>query len=161
MKPLALAALFAAFASPALAGEAADYAPLQLYQGSWVVTLQGGGKTVRLENACGRIGTIYGCQQTVDGKAGGWVLFLPTDTAGKWKTQHIGLDGRSGERTGDLTIAGDLWTYMDVEPASGGQTWTRVTNRFDGPDKTHFEIAASTDGKAWTVTAAGDDVRVK
>jgi hypothetical protein len=162
MKPLALAALFAALAAPAFAGEeAADYGPLQLYQGSWIVTPAGGGKVARLENACGRIGAMFGCEQTVDGKSGGWVLFLPAGAPGKWKTQHVGPDGRAGGQAGDLTIEGGVWTFMGVEASGGGQTWWRTINRFDGPDRIHFEAAHSSDGKTWTADAAGETARVK
>jgi hypothetical protein len=162
MRPLALAAALAAAATalPALAGEAPDYAPLTLYQGSWILAADGG-KPVRIDNACGRIGALYGCQQTVDGKLGAWVLFVPAGASGKWKTQNVRPDGGSPGRPGDLTIDGELWTYMGDEVENGVKTWTRVTNRFSGPDRIHFEIARSTDGKTWTVARAGDETRAK
>jgi hypothetical protein len=163
MRPLALAAALsaAALASPALAGEAPDYAPLMLYQGGWVTTPPDGGKTVRLDNACGRIGALYGCEQTVDGKPGGWILFVPAAERGRWKTQHITPDGGSSDKPGDLAIDGELWTYMGDHEENGVKIWTRVINRFSGPDHIHFEIARSTDGSTWTVLRAGDEARSK
>lgn len=163
MRPFALAAALssAALALPALAGEAPDYAPLMLYQGAWVMTPADGSKTVRIDNACGRIGALYGCEQTVDGKPGGWVFFLPAGVRGKWETQHVTPDGGSPDRPGDLSIDGELWTYMGDDVENGVKTWTRVINRFSGSDHIHFEIARSTDGKTWTVVRAGDETRAK
>src|SRR5579883_1760775 len=57
------------------------YTPLRLYEGTWKATSQseGGAPTSKIiANECGRIGQFFGCQQTVDGKAGALILFLPS-----------------------------------------------------------------------------------
>lgn len=156
----AAAAAIAQGSAPAAAEATPDYAPLNLYRGSWQVNAAGAPQA-RLDNICGRIGTLFGCEQIVDGKPGAYILFVPTAERGKWKTQNMTLDGRSSATAGDLTIEGDLWTYMGSGTVNGVTTWTRVTNQFSGADKAHFEVAHSTDGKTWAVAASGDETRVK
>jgi hypothetical protein len=67
--------------SPAPApSDDAQYAPLWLYQGNWIVTPKNavaGAKPDRLENQCGKIGRYFACQQTVNGKVGSLINLYP------------------------------------------------------------------------------------
>lgn len=134
------------------------YDPLHLYEGTWVMTPSGGGATVTIVNDCGRIGRFFGCQQTVNGKAGGVILFIPRDTVGQYFTQAVAPDGRAMGR-GELTIAGPHWTYMGHDGEGDSLKYFRTTNEFTGRDRIHFELATSHDGTSWTVTQSGDEVR--
>lgn len=154
------AVLSAALLLPALHVGAPDpvYDPLRLYEGTWVMTPTGGGATTTIANDCGRIGRFYGCQQTVNGKTGGVILFIPRDTVGKYFTQAVAPDGRAMGR-GELTIAGPHWTYLGRDGSGDSVTYYRTTNDFTGRDRIHFELATSHDGTNWTVTQSGDEVR--
>ncbi len=61
---------------------------------------------------------------------------------------------------GDLEIDGEHWTYSSKDVENGKTIFYRTTNLFHGPDRIHFELAQSTDGKQWTVTSKGDEVRI-
>ena len=150
----------AVFSLPRITTPAPDpvYDPLRLYEGTWVMTPTAGGATMTIANACGRIGTFYGCQQTVNRKRGGVILFIPRDTVGQYFTQAVAPHGRAMGR-GDLTIAGTHWTYLGRDSTAGGVTYYRTINDFTGSDRIHFEIANSHDGTNWTVTQSGDEVR--
>lgn len=149
-------------ATPRISITAPDpvYDPLRLYEGSWVMTPTGGGATgrVTITNDCGRIGHFYGCQQTVNGKTGGVILFIPRDTVGRYFTQAIAPDGRAMGR-GELTIAGPHWEYLGHDQSGDTVTYYRTTNDFTGRDRIHFELATSHDMTHWTVTQSGDEAR--
>lgn len=134
------------------------YDPLRLYEGTWVMTPTGGGAPTTIANDCGRIGRFYGCQQTVNGKTGGVILFIPRDTAGKYFTQGIAPDGTALGR-GELTITGPHWMYLGHAGSGDSVTYYRTTNDFSGSDRIHFELATSHDGTNWTVTHSGDEQR--
>ncbi len=140
----------------------AVYAPLWLYQGSWQVTrksLAAGAKPDQLVNQCALLGKYFACQQTVNGADGGLVIFIPAEKAGQYYTQNITKEGRAGGK-GDLDISGDHWTYSSRWPEENGKiTYYRTTNLFTGKNRIHFEQAESPDGKQWTVTGSGDEVR--
>jgi hypothetical protein len=134
------------------------YDPLHLYEGTWVMTPARGGAAVTITNDCGRIGRFYGCQQTVNGKTGGVILFIPRDTVGRYFTQAVAPDGRAMGR-GELTIAGPHWEYLGHDGEGDSVEYFRTTNDFTGRDRIHFELATSHDGANWTVTQSGDEVR--
>jgi hypothetical protein len=151
--------LLAAFVA---AAEPQDpYAPLRLYQGSWNVTRHEKAQTITdsLVNACSQIGLYYACQQTVNAKTAALVVFIPDGNSGHYFTHAVLPDGHSPGR-GELTITGSHWVYLGHSDDPGGKTtWYRTTNDFAGKDRIHFESAQSTDGKTWTVTGDGDDIR--
>ena len=169
MRCLALAVLLSALAptlaaGAASAGEAPDYAPLKLYDGAWKARFadsKGAPQVVTIANSCARVGVNFACQQSVDGAPGGTTLFLPGATRGQWRTRRVSPTGETGGEAGALTIEGPVWTFLDQEKTAAGVAWTRNINRFSGPDRIHFEIAASSDGKTWTPGLAGDEVRVQ
>ena len=140
-------------------GAADPYAPLQLYEGAWQVTqtTPAGKKPDRLVNDCAQIGRYFACQQTVNGKPGSLVVFIPDTMAGHYHTQIVLPDGAALGPAGTLTIAGDRWIYLGGPDAKGVRY--RTINVFSGRNRIHFESARSTDGKTWTVTMAGDEVR--
>ncbi len=141
------------------------YAPLRLYDGSWTVTMHDAtsGKTTTdsLLNACHFFGKYFACQQTVNGKVGALVVFVPRDTPGHYYTQPVLPDGSAtgrSELTIELTVGGSHWVYLGHDEENGKTTWYRTTNDFTGTDRIHFEQATSPDGEAWTVTGSGDEV---
>ncbi len=141
-------------------GVAEPYAPLRLYEGAWQVTstpTSAGKKPDRLVNDCAQAGRYFACQQTVNGKPGALVVFIPGTMPGHYHTQIVLPDGTALGPAGTLTIAGDRWTYLG-EPDAKGVRY-RTINVFSGRDRIHFESARSTDGKTWTVTMAGDETR--
>ncbi|MDQ2889309.1 MAG: hypothetical protein M3R65_01980 [Gemmatimonadota bacterium] len=134
------------------------YAPLRLYQGAWALAARGASRPDIIVNRCARVGAYFGCEQTVNGKPAGLILFLPLDTAGAYHTQFLDADARARGR-GDLTIAGNNWLYSTRHPGDS-VGYHRTTNVFTGRDRIHFEAAESRDGVAWTVTASGDERRL-
>jgi len=134
------------------------YAPLQLYAGAWTVTMNDSGKTTTdsLVNDCHLFARHFACQQTVNGKVGALVVYVPAETPGHYYIQNVLPDDRAAGR-GELTVEGTRYTYANHNDDS--TQWWRTTNEFRGNDRIHFEQATSTDGKTWTVTRTGDEVR--
>lgn len=138
------------------------YAPLRLYQGAWQVTQSqppAGRKPDRLVNDCAQAGRYFACQQTVNGTPGPLVVFIPDATPSHYHTQIVRPDGSALGPPGTLTIDGDHWTYLGQPDAQGVRY--RTINVFSGRDRIRFESARSTDGKAWVVTMAGEEERVR
>ncbi len=135
------------------------YAPLRLYEGAWQVTqtTPAAKKPDRLVNDCAQIERYFACQQTVNGKPGALVVFIPDAAPGHYHTQIILPDGTALGPPGTLTLAGEHWTYLGTPDAKGVRY--RTINVFSGRDHIHFEAARSTDGKTWTVPMAGDELR--
>jgi hypothetical protein len=152
------------FLSPLLAlGAPADpaFTPLWPYEGTWQVTRSGaaaGQKPDELVNQCALVGKYFACQQTINGKAGGLLVIVPTGQAGRYYTQTIMPEGRATGRD-DLEISGTKWTYTSRRQQGGKTTQYRTINNFIGKDHIHFERAESTDGKQWTTTDSGDERR--
>ncbi len=161
MKKASLVAAFALiFCSQVMALEPV-YRPLWLYEGSWKATrgdAQGKPVATEIANDCARVGRFFACQQTVDGKAGPMIVFLPADKPGDYYTQSVMTDGLAGGR-GELHIEGDRWTFLGKSEKDGKLTYYRTTNVFTGTDHIHYEQAESSDGKTWTVTGGGDEIR--
>jgi hypothetical protein len=140
-----------------------DYAALSRYRGTWRVSpanRPSGAKPDLLVNQCALVGSYFACQQTVNGKNGGLMIFIPADQPEHFYTQVIMPEGRATGRD-DLEIAGDRWTYTSRRLDQGKTTFYKTTNTFQGRNKIHFEQADSTDGKQWTVRNSGDEVRVR
>jgi len=152
------------FLSPLLALAASTdpaYMPLWPYQGMWQVTRSGaaaGQKPDELVNQCALVGKYFACQQTINGKAGGLLVIIPTGQPGRYYTQTIMPEGRATGRD-DLEISGSQWTYRSRRQQGSKTTQYRTINNFVGKDHIHFERAESTDGKQWTVTDSGDERR--
>ena len=150
--------LFVVFAAAAVAADDSAYEPLKLYQGTWkAVVADAGAKADELVDECGRTGKYFTCQQTVNGKTGSLLIFVPAETAGHYFTNSVTTEGWAGGR-GELEITGDRWMYSSK---SQDGKYHRTLNQFTSRDKIHFEISESTDGEHWKVLRSGDEVRVK
>lgn len=134
------------------------YVPLQRYEGAWRVMPDGKTKPDRLVNDCARVGRFFACQQTVNGKPGPLLIFIP-DSAGHYHTQVVRGDGAALGPPGTLTLSDDHWVYLS-KPDSKGVRY-RTVNDFQGPDRIHFVVAHSSDGKRWVVTLSGVEERVR
>ncbi len=154
---LVLALLYPSAGASAPGGP--TYAPLWLYQGEWQSTDKNG-KIDRLENQCSLLGVYFACQQSVNGKVGSLIVFVPTEKPGSYHTQAVLPEGWAAGR-GDLSIEGDRWTYSSKDVESDKTTYYRTTNVFTGKDKIHYEQSESADGVTWTVTNSGDEQRLR
>jgi hypothetical protein len=157
----ALCLLALACSISSLSADDPVYAPLWLYQGSWIVTpknLTTGASPDQLTNDCALAGKYFACQQTVNGKVAALLVFIPTDTPEHYFTNALLPDGHAGGR-GELEISGDHWTYMGKSEGGGKTSYHRTRNSFTGKDHIHYEQGESADGVNWTVTGSGDEVR--
>jgi hypothetical protein len=148
---------------PALFGAGTPYDPLWLYEGHWKGTVKTGDSvsaTVDLVNTCGRIGTFFGCQQTVNGKTGAVLLYVPAGPPGRYYTQVIQPEGSAAGGRGELQIEGDRWTFQSQTKLEGTTSYSRTTNVFTGKDHIHFEQSESSDGEHWVVKMSGDNARL-
>jgi hypothetical protein len=137
------------------------FAPLWLYDGGWQVApknIAAGAKPDQLLNECKQVGMYFTCQQTVNGKAGALLIFIPTEKKGHYYTQNVRPEGFASGR-GDLDIEGDRWTYLSRALEDGKSKYYRTQNVFNGKDHIHYESSESSDGSKWTVTNSGDEVR--
>jgi len=142
------------------------YAPLKLYDGKWDVAMAGEKGPTRLENHCAKTGLFFMCEQTVNGKTGALIVFLPFAkmAAGgeEYRTQALHADASPGSGDwGKLTIEGDKWMYFWESSDHGKTTHWRNVNNFSGTDKIHFEIQSSEDGTTWKTQNSGEEQRVK
>ena len=155
MKRIVFASLAIALIAAALSAADDPYAALRMYDGSWKA--QNGDQ---LTDHCTLVGTYFVCQQTVNGKVGALLVFIPKGTPGDFYTQNILPEGWATGR-GDLHIEGNRWTYGGKSEKDGKVTYYRTVNVFTGADKIHSESSDSPDGEQWTVTRTGDLVRVR
>lgn len=138
------------------------YAPLRLYDGVWQVRPQERPPAEppdRLEDVCRQLGSYFACQQMVNGKLGALLVFIPAGRSGHYHTQAVMPEGWAAGR-GELEIEGDWWVYSSKAGSGNETVYYRTTNVFMGRDRIHYELARSPDGKGWTVTGSGDEVRV-
>ncbi len=143
------------------------YNALKLYEGKWDSTTTIGEKeSIRIENHCAQTGRFFVCEQVVDGKTVGLVVFLPVakEPSGgeEYKTTGLSPDDGSSGGWNKMTIEGDRWIYSWEHTNEAGKKilWRNV-NQFFGTAKIHFEIQRSEDGKNWTTIKGGDETRVK
>jgi hypothetical protein len=137
------------------------YAPLWLYQGNWIASAKDlalGASPDQLTDDCALVGQYFTCQQTVNGKVGALLVFVPAETPGHYFTNAIVPQGYAGGR-GELEISGDRWTYSSKSVDGDKTTYHRTLNIFTGKDHIHYEQGESVDGINWTVTGSGDEVR--
>jgi len=152
--------LLAFLSDPSLA--AIQFSDVATYDGAWALasphTLAGPGKSDSIVNHCNRTASYYTCEQIVNGKPTALLVFVPADAPLTYHTQTVLPDGYSTGR-GDLTIAGDHWTFSGKDSEDGKTTWFRTENYFTGRDKIHFEQYESSDGKTWEMKNSGGEVR--
>jgi len=146
---------------PLLCADDSVYASLWLYQGSWIVTpknIAPGAKPDQLTDDCALVGKYFACQQTVNGKIGALIVFVPADAPGHYFTNAVVPEGYAGGR-GELEISGDRWTYSNKSEEDGKTSYHRTRNIFTGKDHIHYEQGESADGVNWTATNSGDEAR--
>jgi hypothetical protein len=144
-------------------GKDPAYEPLWLYKGAWKGTRKAGNAapvTNTIKNDCALAGRFFVCQQTVDGKPGALLIFVPAGSPGSYYTQAVLQEGFATGR-GELRIEGNRWTYSSKAERNGKTTYHRTTNVFTGKDRIHSEQLESNDSEHWTITATGDLVRVR
>lgn len=140
------------------------YAPLRLYDGRWEVTSNGAEKkTDHIENHCAKTGLFFACEQVVNGKTGGLVVFLPVGKTGngaqEYRTEVLDPNASTPGDWSKLTIDGDTWLYSWTSSDGGKKTSWQNTNKFSGKDKIHFEVQQSEDGVNWKTQVSGDEHR--
>jgi hypothetical protein len=140
------------------------YSPLRRYDGKWEVTPSGAEKkTDHIENHCAKTGLFFVCEQVVNGKTGGLVVFLPggktSNGAQEYRTEVLAPNASTPGEWSKLTIDGDTWLYSWTSSEGGGKIYWRNTNTFSGRDKIHFEIQQSEDGVNWKTKLSGDEHR--
>jgi hypothetical protein len=141
------------------------FAPLAVYNGTWTVQAEhpwsGGpsGTKDQLISRCQRFTMYFTCEQTINGKTAGLLVYTLTNSAGKLNSRFIEPDGLAGGR-GDLTLDGNHWTYLDKPQAPLKGNWSRVENFILDKDHIRFEEYESADeGKTWTKTNSGLEQR--
>lgn len=147
---------------PSLSADDSVYTWLWLYQGNWIASpkdLALGAAPDQLTDDCALVGKYFTCQQTVNGKIGALLVFVPAETSGHYFTNAILPQGFAGGR-GELEISGDRWVYSSKSVDGDKTTYQRTLNTFTGKDHIHYEQGQSSDGVNWTVTGSGDEVRV-
>ena len=139
---------------------------LTVYAGTWTVKAEhpwGGGApgTVdRLVSHCERFSVYFACEQTVNQKAQGLLVYTAGSSPNNLNSRLIAPDGLAGGR-GDLTLNGNHWTYLDKPPLNLKGNWSRVENFVVDRDHIRFEEYTSADqGKTWTKTNSGTEERL-
>lgn len=142
------------------------YKPLVLYNGAWDLEMAGGkagAAPVHIVNHCERTGLYYVCEQVINGKTEDLMVFLPAGASRDAQMYHTQALPATGEAPGDwgkLEIQGERWVYSSEDADKGAKEYWRTINIFSGPDKIHFEIQHSTDGKIWESKRSGDERRI-
>jgi hypothetical protein len=141
------------------------FGPMRVYEGTWTVvsahTMAGEGRPDTIVNHCNEGTAFYTCEQIVNGKPLALIVYTATDDPTKFHTQPVFPSGQAAGR-GDLTVAGDHWTFLGSGTDDGGkQVFYRTENYFTGRDKIHFEQYESGDNKTWVKKNSGDEVRVQ
>lgn len=139
------------------------FAPLAVYNGTWTVRAEhpfaGGTGPDTLENHCTHGQAFFACEQIVNGKPAALVVFTVSKEPGKFDVDSILPNGHASSDT-DLFVKGDHWTYLNNSDT--GKPRFRTENVFRDRDHIHFEQFESKDeGKTWTQTNQGDEVRVR
>ena len=146
----------------ALATAPGPFAPLAVYNGTWIVHAQhsftGNPGPDTLINRCTTGTAFFTCEQIVNGKPTALVIFTLSKEPGKYDVDNVLPNGYASSNT-DLYVAGDHWTFL-TRAAKPGDKQYRTENIFKGPDAIHFEQFESTDdAKTWTKTNEGDESR--
>jgi hypothetical protein len=140
------------------------FEPMRVYEerGRWCRPIPWparGGRTI--VNHCNEGTAFYTCEQIVNVKSLALIVYTATDDLTKFHAQPVFPSGQAAGR-GNLTIAGDHWTFLGSGTDSGGkQVFYRTENYFSGRDKIHFEQYESGDNKTWVKKNSEDEVRVQ
>ncbi|WP_372785302.1 hypothetical protein [Phenylobacterium sp.] len=157
------AALIGLWATAAAAAQPASVEPLMRYNGDWAATV-GDGKITDIDNRCTQDRAFITCEQVIDGKPTGLLVFLPVaGPAGtrEYLTTSLSADGSPTHPWSHLTIAGEHWVFHSDKPDADGKNYSRVINDFSGPTRIHYEIQSSEDGRTWATQRAGDERKIR
>ena len=142
------------------------FAPLAIYDGAWSVKAEhpwGGGAigaVDRLISHCERFNSYFTCEQTVNDKVQGLLVYTVGSAPGKLNSRLIAPNGLAAGR-GDLTLDGNHWTYFDKPPLPLKGNWSRTENFILDHDHIRFEEYESSDeGKTWAKTNSGIEERI-
>lgn len=162
MTPLLLFA--AALAGPS-AATPSPFEKLEIYPGDWTVRADHpwsgapAGASDQLRSRCQLFEAYFTCEQTVNGKPLGLIVYTMAEAPGQLHTRFISPNGLAGAR-GDLTLDGDHWTYLDKPAAGQTGPWSRVENTIVDHDHIRFaEFESADEGKTWRQTNAGAETR--
>lgn len=166
-RSMLLVAFFVLSQNLSQAGTASNpFAPLAIYEGTWTVKAEhpwsGGavGSLDHLVSRCQSFTIYFACEQTVNGKVQGLLVYSAGSPAGQLHSRLIAPDGLAAGR-GDLTLDGNRWTYLDKPPPTLKGNWSRVENTVVDHDHIQFEEWESADeGRTWMKTNSGTEVRV-
>jgi hypothetical protein len=150
-------------AQPPLATD--PFKKLEIYDGDWTVRADRPwsgaptGSSDRLRSLCQRFSTYFACEQTVNQKPVALIVYTAAEAPGRFHTRTIATDARAGGR-GDLVLEGNRWTYLDKPPQGLKGPWSRTENTILDNNRIRFaEYQSSNEGKTWTQTNAGLEVR--
>jgi hypothetical protein len=144
---------------PAVRSAQDPLASLMAFSGTWQVTRKDAAKPDLMVNQCTKTGHYFTCDQSVNGGPSALLVFIPrTDKPGEYYTQNIRPEGRATSR-GDLEIKGDTWTFLSNWDNSGRTVYYRTVDTFVSKTRIHYEQAESSNGKDWTVTNSGEEIR--
>lgn len=141
-------------------------AVLSLYQGGWKTRIDDAASEfgpashseVDLKNDCWRFSRFFACQQTVDGKPGGLVVFAWDDTAKVYRSWPIGA-GADPVHPGVMQIDGDTWIFPWEQPVDGKSMRLRVVNRFIDHNTIEYRKEVWRDAQGWTAIGRGVETR--
>jgi hypothetical protein len=141
------------------------FSSLAIYDGTWAVRAEhpwsgaAPGALDRLVSRCQRFTEYFACEQTVNGKTQGLIVYSPGNGAGALHTRFIAPNGLAGG-LGDLKLDGDHWIYLDKPPPSLKGNWSRTENFVLDHDHIRFEEYESSDeGKSWSRVNSGTEER--
>ena len=134
---------------------------LTVYDGSWTVSprpaLGETAKVDHLTNHCHMTDAFYTCEQVVNGKPAALLVFTAGSVPGSYHSTVVLPDGSPGGRPGELTIAGDHWTFLNKD--ENGKPTFRVENVIRDHDHIHYEQYKTTAQGGWELVGQGDEVR--
>jgi len=140
---------------------------ISLYAGTWkseVETLdtqysRAGKKTKTITNNCWRATSYYTCEQIVDGKPAGLIVFTYHADDDSYSSYAIPGDGKDAP-VGKLIIKGSIWTYPWHTTYKGKVVYLRILNVFESAISIEYSEEASDDDQHWTLLARGVETRV-
>jgi hypothetical protein len=145
--------------------ESDPFASLEIYNGTWKVRAEhpwsgsAPGSVDSLVSRCQTFTLYFTCEQTVNGKVQGLLVYSAGSSATKLHSRLIAPDGLAAGR-GDLSLDGNHWIYLDKPPSPLKGNWSRTENTIIDHDHIRFEEYESADeGKSWVKINSGIEER--
>jgi hypothetical protein len=140
-------------------------AALAVYGGNWKVRAThpwsgaARGAVDRLTSRCQMLSQYYVCEQTVNDKTLGLILYTIGKRYGELHSRFVAPDGEVAP-LGDLTLRGNHWTYLDRPAGHRRGKWSRTENVVLNENRIVFEEYESSDqGQTWVKTNSGTEDR--